>query len=77
MKRRKDYSKFKEILEKYQIKRFYHFTDRSNIESIIKNGGLYSWGDCQKRGIYVAHPGGSELSHELDSQQNLAECIMP
>lgn len=75
MKRRKDYSKFKEILEKYQIKKFYHFTDRSNIESIIKNGGLYSWGDCLKRGIYVAHPGGSELSHELDSQQNLAEYV--
>lgn len=73
MKRRKDYSKFKEILEKYQIKKFYHFTDRSNIESIIKNGGLYSWGDCLKKGIYVPHPGGSELSHELDSQQNLAE----
>lgn len=75
MKRRKDYSKFKEILEKNQIKKFYHFTDRSNIESIIKNGGLYSWADCLKRGIYVTHPGGSELSHELDSQQNLAEYV--
>lgn len=72
MKRRKDYSKFKEILEMYQIKKFYHFTDRSNIESIIKNGGLYSWSDCIKKGIYVEHPGGSELSHELDNQQKLA-----
>lgn len=71
MKRRKDYSKFKEILDKYQIKRFYHFTDRSNIESIVKNGGLYSWGDCIRKGIHVVHPGGDDLSHDLDSQESL------
>lgn len=71
MKRRKDYFKFKEILEKYQIKKFYHFTDRSNIESIVKNGGLYSWGDCISKCIKVAHPGGSDTSHELDEKENL------
>ena len=71
MKRRKDFLKFKEILDKYQIKKFYHFTDRSNIESIIKHGGLYSWGDCIKKGIYVSHPGGSETSHALDEQEDL------
>jgi len=75
MKRRKDYCKFKEILEKYQIKKFYHFTDRSNIESIIKNGGLYSWGDCIKRGIYIEHPGGSDLSHSLDQQEKLQDYV--
>lgn len=66
MKRRKDYSKFKEILDKYHINKFYHFTDRSNIESILKNGGLYSWEDCLKKNIYIPHPGGSELSRNLD-----------
>lgn len=71
MKRRKDYSKFKEILEKYQIKKFYHFTDRSNIESIVKYNGLYSWYDCLKRGILIPNPGGSELSRDLDEKAGL------
>lgn len=75
MKRRKDYCRFKEILEKYQIKKFYHFTDRSNIESIIRNGGLYSWGDCIKKGILIEHPGGSEMSHNLDQQENLQDYV--
>lgn len=75
MKRRKDYYKFKEILDKFQIKKFYHFTDRSNIESIIKNGGLYSWGDCLKKDIYISHPGGSDLSRNLDKQENLQEFV--
>ena len=73
MKRRKDYLKFKEILDQYQIKKFYHFTDRANIESIVKSGGLYSWGDCIKKGIYVVRPGGSELSRNLDRQENLQD----
>lgn len=71
MKRRKDYFKFKEILERYKINKFYHFTDRSNIESIIKHGGLYSWGDCMQKNIHVVHPGGSELSQNLDRKENL------
>lgn len=75
MKRRKDYYKFKEILDKFQINKFYHFTDRSNLESIIKNGGLYSWGDCLRKGIYISHPGGSELSHNLDKQENLQDYV--
>lgn len=75
MKRRKDYSKFKEILDKYQINKFYHFTDRSNIESILKNGGLYSWEDCLKKNIYIPHPGGSELSRNLDRKENLQEYV--
>ena len=75
MKRRKDYSKFKEILDKYHINKFYHFTDRSNIESILKNGGLYSWEDCLKKNIYIPHPGGSELSRNLDRKENLQEYV--
>lgn len=75
MKRRSDYYLFKKILDKFQIKKFYHFTDRSNIESIIKNGGLYSWGDCLKNGIYISRPGGSDLSRSLDEKQNLQDYV--
>ena len=75
MKRRSDYYLFKKILDKFQIKKFYHFTDRSNIESIIKNGGLYSWGDCLKNGIYISRSGGSDLSRTLDEQENLQDYV--
>ena len=75
MNRRKDYKQFKQILEQYNITRFYHFTDRDNIASIIKNGGLFSYGDCIKRGIMINKPGGSELSHELDYKENLQNYV--
>lgn len=75
MNRRKDYIEFKQVLEKFNISRFYHFTDRDNIESIIKNGGLFSYGDCIKRGIRINRPGGSELSHELDYKENLQDYV--
>ena len=75
MNRRKDYKEFKQLLEKYNITKFYHFTDRDNIASIIKNGGLFSYGDCIKRGIRINKPGGSELSHELDFKENLQNYV--
>lgn len=75
MNRRKDFRDFQQILEKHNISRFYHFTDRDNIESIIKNGGLFSYGDCIKKGINIKRPGGSELSHELDFKENLQDYV--
>ena len=75
MNRRKDYREFKQVLEKYNISRFYHFTDRENVDSIIRNGGLFSYGDCIKQGIHISRPGGSELSHELDEKENLQNYV--
>ena len=75
MNRRKDYKEFKQLLEKYNITKFYHFTDRDNVDSIIKNGGLFSYGDCIKRGIRINRPGGSALSHELDYKENLQNYV--
>lgn len=75
MNRRRDYKDFIQILEKHNISKFYHFTDRENIASIIKNGGLFSYGDCIKRGIRINRPGGSVLSHELDFKENLQDYV--
>lgn len=75
MKKRKDWLQFKERLDHFGIRKLYHFTDRSNIASIIKNGGLYSWGECEKKGIHISCPGGSELSHELDKRDNLQNYV--
>jgi len=71
MQIRSDYIKFKEILNKYDIKCLYHFTDAANLESIVSNRGLYSWGECQSKKIHVECPGGSDKSHEIDKRQNL------
>ena len=56
--KRSNWNDFKEILDQHHITRLYHFTDRDNLESIIKNGGLYSWADCDEKGIkYIEKTG--------------------
>lgn len=53
----------------------YHFTDRANIQSIIDNGGIYSWQSCQERGILVKRPGGDDSSHSIDSYKGLGKYV--
>ena len=57
------------------IKCFYHFTDIRNIESIVKNNGLYSWYSCQEKGITIKNPGGDELSRSLDARKGVADYV--
>lgn len=66
MRRRKDYRGFKEILKRYGISRFYHFTDLSNVRSIVEHGGLISWGECKNKGIQIPCPSSSSLSRNID-----------
>lgn len=75
MKRRKDYRLFKQLLEDFNIHKFYHFTDRANILSIVNNGGLFSRAECEARNIKILHPGGSDLSHSLDCKHNLQDYV--
>ena len=75
MSKKRNWHKYKEILDQYGITKLYHFTDRENLESIIKCGGLYSWADCSDRGIRVQKPGGSELSRKLDTKLNLQHFV--
>jgi hypothetical protein len=53
----------------------YHFTDRKNIESIIKHGGLYSWYYCDQNSIYIPASGGDQLSRNLDSKKKLKDFV--
>lgn len=71
MNRRKDFVKIKQLISKYNITKLYHFTDYENLESIVQNGGLFSYGDCIQKGIQIVRAGGSELSHKLDEQEHL------
>lgn len=75
MEKKSNWQEFKAILDQQGIKKLYHFTDRDNLESIIKNGGLYSWGDCEDKGIKIAKPGGGLLSRDLDRKDNLQHYV--
>ena len=39
MEKKSNWKEFESLLSQYNIKKLYHFTDRENLESIIKNGG--------------------------------------
>lgn len=65
----------KEYLQSQGIAKLYHFTDRDNLENIIKNGGLYSWKDCDDKGISIPRPGGSHASRGLDLRYNLEHYV--
>lgn len=75
MEKKNNWQEYKAVLDQYGIKKLYHFTDRDNLESIIKNGGLYSWGDCEDKGITIAKPGGGLLSRDLDRRDNLQHYV--
>lgn len=57
------------------VRCFYHFTDRRNLESIKKQGGLYSWHYCEDHGITIPYPGGNGTSRSLDSYHGLSDYV--
>ncbi len=75
MNKRDNWQEFQQILQANNITKLYHFTDRDNIESIINNGGLYSWGDCEDKGIKIPKPGGSDSSKQLDARDHLEHYV--
>lgn len=70
-----NHDEFKKLIEQHHITTLYHFTDRENLESIINNGGLYSWADCEQKGISISKPGGSMSSRDLDRRDNLQNFV--
>lgn len=75
MDKKSNWQEFKAVLDEHKIAKLYHFTDFDNLESIIKNGGLYSWMDCERKGIKIAKPGGGSTSRQLDSGRNLEDYV--
>ena len=75
MKKKTNWQDYQDLLDRHGIKKLYHFTDRDNLESIIKNGGLYSWKDCEQKGITINKPGGGQLSRQLDSRGGLENYV--
>ena len=75
MEKKSTWPAYQAIIEKQGIKKLYHFTDRDNLPSIIQNGGLYSWADCEEKGIVIAKPGGSDSSRLLDARDGLQHYV--
>ena len=75
MNKKTNWQELKKIIEENGVKKLYHFTDRDNLESIIKNGGLYSWADCDEKGISISKPGGGNLSRSLDARDGLQHYV--
>lgn len=75
MNKKQNRQEFQQILQENHITKLYHFTDRENLESIIKHGGLYSWADCEEKGIKIAKPGGGDLSRQLDNRDGLQHYV--
>lgn len=75
MDKKSNWQEFKVVMDEHRITKLYHFTDRDNLESIIKNGGLYSWMDCDRKGIKINKPGGSLESRQLDSSRKLEDYV--
>ena len=66
---------FIDVLLDYQVTKLYHFTDRSNLESIKKMGGLYSWDYMLRNNYEIKTPGGDNLSRMLDARYKLQNYV--
>lgn len=66
---------FKNHLTSNGVRYFYHFTDRRNLESIKKHGGLFSWRYCEDHDINIPYPGGDNTSRSLDSRHRLSDYV--
>ena len=73
--RKENWLAFKQVLENNGIRYLYHFTDRRNIPSIKRHGGLLSWSYCEKHKIDIPNPGGGNLSRNLDEMRNLQDYV--
>lgn len=78
MSKRSNWQDFEAVLRSHGITKLYHFTDRDNLASIIAAGGLYSWRDCEERGLQIPKPGGGgpgSLSWGLDARKGLERYV--
>jgi hypothetical protein len=65
----------KSIIDKYKFDGIWHFTDKSNIELIVQNQGLYSLVDLKRKGIAIPAPGGNQWSHDADALKGVHEYV--
>ncbi len=74
LRKKEGWEEIRDYLVAKGVKCFYHFTDRRNLESIIKNRGLFSWKYCKDNNIQSFF-GGDDWSRKLDSEQGLEDYV--
>lgn len=62
-------------LRSHGVRYLYHFTDRKNLQSIRRRGGLLSWKYCEDHNITIPNPGGGTLSRNLDRRHRLEDYV--
>ena len=70
-----NWQEFQRLLHQENITSLYHFTDQENINSIKRNGGLYSWWYCEQNNIAIPKAGGGDLSKNLDMRYSLQDYV--
>lgn len=65
----------KSIIKTYNFDGVWHFTDRSNLDSIQNNKGLLALGELERRCVAIPTPGGNEWSHDADRLKGLHEYV--
>ena len=73
--RKQNWQEFQHVLQQNNVMTLYHFTDRANIASIIRYGGLYSWYYCSKNDIIIPYPGGDGVSRREDMLYDLQDYV--
>ncbi len=62
-------------LQKYGVDGIWHFTDRTNVQSIIDNRGLLSLTESRRRNLAIPKPGGNQWSHDADARNGVAQYV--
>ncbi len=62
------------FLDYVKIDKFYHFTDKRNLQSIIDNSGLYTWNGLKNRNIN-GYINSNDTSHSLDKRKGLENYV--
>jgi hypothetical protein len=62
------------LITDFGIKALFHFTDTRNIDS-IREHGLLSYAELQRRSVDCFAPGGNEWSHDADERLGLDEYV--
>lgn len=70
-----DANDIKELLMENGIRCFYHFTDKRNLQSIKRHGGLLSWHYCRTHDINIPCQGGDSDSERYDMRYGLEDFV--
>ena len=70
---KKDRDEIKKYLESKGVRYFYHFTEISRIESIIRYGGILSYKQCLDKNIVIPVTDDMQKTRDIDAKRGLED----